>query len=162
MALVLRVVVLIVLRALAAPISVLLQRPRTLIFLLASFLLFWENMNMHEDTPDDLEAMLMRADLKMLAEIVREAESFIAAQLQSGIAADQSAVTFAGVLAAGTAALLAGQLALFDQGASAAIWVLGLVIVAFGVAIIHAFLACRPVDFNYPGNNPKFWKEDIA
>lgn len=117
-----------------------------------------------QDDLQNLDAVLETAPDKTLVEIVRQAEKFLESQLQAGVAADQRAVTLASVVAALASALIAGfAFALVETSTK---------LLAFGtvllpmiffliVAVGLAAYTCRPVDWCYPGNSPRFWRADI-
>jgi hypothetical protein len=103
----------------------------------------------YADAPDD-----------MLAEIIREAEARLAAQLTVAIVADQRAMTFAGLMLAAAAALTGTAL---GAGSAAALAV-PVVLAGLGlfVAAALAVIAARPVDWDYVGNEPSAWIVDIS
>jgi hypothetical protein len=110
------------------------------------------------------ETLAQSKDEKVIREIVRFAESFLTAQLQSGLAADLRALTLAAVLAA----VIGGMLAATATVLAAADIKLGLHTISIGlfcaclvVALFSAMHAARPTLFDYAGNNPKFYKEDV-
>lgn len=98
-------------------------------------------------------------DEEILKEVVREGEAMLAAQLSVATAADQRAMTFAGLLIAAATAATGGVVALILTanpnwtaaliGAFYAIFAL----VAAGFAIWSA----KPNDFSFPGNEPSSW-----
>lgn len=100
------------------------------------------------------------ADKAKLDEIIRQAESRLAAQLTLAVAADQRAMTLASILATGAAALIAWAITL-----SAADHKLVPVCVLIGGTIIAAACAlwsASPVAWDSPGNTPESWVADIA
>lgn len=101
-------------------------------------------------------------DLATLREVVRLGESFLAAQLQSGLAADLRAMTLAAVLAAIVAGVVGGTATVVASTVSVGWHVLPLSIfcVAAMVALRAAIHAARPTSFAFAGNNPKFWEHD--
>ncbi len=118
---------------------------------------------MHEDL-HDLKEILKHADSKTLTEIIRQAEAYLNAQLQAGIAADQRAVTFASVVGAVAAVLLGGFLAAAysDAGPSNLGYVVFPGIIGLTVSMGLATWASRPTNWGYAGSNPKHWKEDVV
>lgn len=94
----------------------------------------------------------------VLDEIVRQAEARLDAQLTSAIAADQRAMTFAGLLFAGAAALGA-----FAPSSAANSDSIALLLVGIGLAIGGAFAtaSARPAAWEYVGNVPSGWLGDI-
>jgi len=117
----------------------------------------WMIMLMNEDLP------FVEADDATLQEIVREAESYLSAQLTASIAADQRAVAFASVLAAATAVLIAtGGALLLSQPPDISLgWTCMAVAAAFLVAMALANLSAMPADFWYVGNTPTQWVADV-
>lgn len=81
--------------------------------------------------------------------------------MASGTAADQRAYTFAGMMLAISAALVGASYTL----AQANPWVSVLAIfLAFTLAtsVGFAFYSARAVDFEFAGNQPGHWAEDVA
>ncbi|WP_156648337.1 hypothetical protein [Methylobacterium sp. Leaf108] len=110
--------------------------------------------------PSDLAG----ADIQIKEEIKRQAEAFLAAQLQSGIAADQRAMSFVSLMAAaavvvagGGAALLLGTPVRPFLG-----WVCIGTATSFALAMGAAVETAKPVDFHYVGGAPKDWKDDLS
>ena len=99
------------------------------------------------------------ADPPLLEEIISQAEKRLQAQLELGKAADQRAMTFAGMLLAGVAILTGltfGEEALTAQQPAFVLLTVGLIVSA-GLALWSA----RPVDWDIPGNVPESYLEDI-
>ena len=95
----------------------------------------------------------------MLDEIIRQAEIRLDAQLTAAIAADQRAMTFAGLLFAGAAAVAAiafGNTTLLKQDWP---WVLA---IGFAIAGAMATASARPSAWEYVGNVPSAWLGDIG
>ena len=120
-------------------------------------------MTMNVDELSKIRQELANADEQMIREIVRQAESFLSAQLQSGLAADLRSMTMAAILAAvlsflvgGTASLIAAEI---DLGLH--LITISELVLVFGVALIFAILAASPTKFDYAGSNPKHWVSDI-
>jgi len=111
----------------------------------------------------NLPQVLAKADPEMLKEILREAESYLGAQLTAALAGNQRAMTFSTGTAAATAVVggAAGSLLL----ASKPHLELGVVciLIAFGflVVIWNAMRAAAPITFGYVGSMPSVWSEDI-
>jgi len=86
---------------------------------------------------------------------------YMAAQLSSGIAADQRALNFAGYLSTAIIALLGGAVLLRVQKSPEISEKIPLA-VAIGllVALALALFSARPVPFNYPGSGVKNGKID--
>jgi hypothetical protein len=103
------------------------------------------------------------ADEPTLQEILREAESYLSAQLTASIAADQRAVGFASLLAAATAVLIAtgGALLLGATSDTWLGWACMAVAAAFLAAMALANLSAMPADFWYVGNSPAQWVADV-
>jgi len=103
----------------------------------------------------------LSASPELLAEIVREAEVRLQAQLTGAVAADQRAMTFTGLLLAAAGALIGAALASAARGAELAgpifVTAVGLVLAA-----ILAVISARPVDWDYSGNTPGGWVKHIA
>jgi hypothetical protein len=109
-------------------------------------------------------ANFAEADEATLQEIIREAESYLGAQLTASIAADQRAIAFASLLAAATAVLAAGGAALLlaDEPNPLLGWICMAIAGCFLAAMALANLAAMPADFWYAGNSPSQWLEDIT
>ncbi|WP_038382728.1 hypothetical protein [Bradyrhizobium elkanii] len=103
------------------------------------------------------------ADMETLKEIMREAESFLAAQLTAGLASDQRAINTAVYLAAILAAVVGGTATLISVHAPLGWHLLGVgwLVACLTFALVHAARAARPTPFNYPGNNPAKWEPDV-
>src|ERR1700761_3110589 len=100
-----------------------------------------------------IRTSLAKADDATIREINRQAESFLAAQLQSGLASDLRAVTMAAILAAilsflvgGTASLLAAKIEIGWH-----LLTLAELFVTFGAALAFAVCGARPTRFDYAG-----------
>ncbi|MCC8955695.1 hypothetical protein H8B02_20330 [Bradyrhizobium sp. Pear77] len=118
---------------------------------------------MTNDDRKKLAETLKMADLEVLKEIVREAESFLAAQLTAGLASDQRAINTAVYLAAILAAIVGGTATLVSVGTSLGWHLLGIgwIVGFLAFALIHAVRAARPTPFSYSGNNPAHWAPDV-
>ena len=100
------------------------------------------------------------ANAEMLAEVIRQAEARLDAQLTAALGADQRAMTFAGLLLAGVGALLGGAF-----GMSSTTHILGPVIAValiMTVAFALAVWSAQPTAWEYVGNVPSEWLADIA
>ncbi|MFV0922731.1 hypothetical protein ACR720_04490 [Sphingomonas parapaucimobilis] len=98
----------------------------------------------------------VKADEAKLDEIIRQAESRLAAQLAIGIAADQRAMTLAGILAALVSAVVA-------FGATKGVtWSIGAMTLCLLISAGIAAFAAQPVAWATVGNSPANWVEDIA
>lgn len=100
------------------------------------------------------------ADETKLTRINELAESRLAAQLSIALAADQRAMTFAGIVSAGAAALIAW--ASSHSRGEAALTPIFVMIVALVVAAGMALWAANPIAWDAPGDTPASWVEDIA
>ena len=100
------------------------------------------------------------ADPELLEEIISQGEKRLQAQLELGKAADQRAMTFAGLLFAGVAVLIALA---FGNNASA-IKRPELICVAAGFVISAALAgwSAKPSEWDIVGNVPKSFLNDIA
>lgn len=106
------------------------------------------------------------ADEATIAEVLREAESYLSAQLTAGIAADQRALSFISLLAASTAAIAAGGGALLiGDGASIAVqvvaWTLFGTAAGLLVSMWYAIRSAMPAEFEFVGNTPYGWIADV-
>ena len=106
---------------------------------------------------------LSGADVETLREMMREAEAYLNAQLTAAIGADQRAYTFAGFGSA-AAVVLVGAAYGIASARSPDIPMAILATVVAGFLIAGAMLAihsARSVDFEYSGNQPGHWVEDV-
>lgn len=97
------------------------------------------------------------APAEKLDEIIRLAESRLAAQLTIGIAADQRAMTMTAVFGSVTAALLAA----FTTTDGAGGLPFAVLILGFAVATILAAWTALPIGWEIQGNEPSSWLSDI-
>jgi len=99
-------------------------------------------------------------DEGMARQIFEQGQTFLQAQLQVALAADQRATAIAGLFATVGTAAIGGAFAYWDKEADSAILVAG---VLTGVGMIagalRALWAARPVPFNTAGNYPNKWYE---
>jgi hypothetical protein len=118
---------------------------------------------MNDDERRKLSETLKNASPDVLAEIVREAESFLAEQLKSGLSADQRAINVAIILAAVLAAIVGGSATLVAVGKAFEWHLIGIgpLVGCLVFALIFAMRAARPTSFSYCGNNPTNWVTDI-
>jgi hypothetical protein len=94
----------------------------------------------------------------LVEEVISQAKDLLQAQLTVAIAADQRAMTFAGLLLAGIAVLIGTA-----DRTSGISQVPELVVLTIGFAIAAA-LACwsaRPVPWHLGGDYPSSWKGDV-
>jgi len=104
------------------------------------------------------ENLFESASVEMLAEIIREAESRMSAQQAAASAADQRALTFAGLLAAGATAFIS-QL---SPHHNAAFWINVVVTVLLISAALLALCSARPTPWGFVGSEPGQWIDDIV
>lgn len=100
------------------------------------------------------------ASEKMLAEIIRQAEARLQAQLTAAIAADQRAMTFAGLMVAASAAIIGAALGL-SRDADVALPTIATSFFLFAAAVL-AVIAARPIDWDFTGNTPSSWVRSIS
>ncbi|WP_414815684.1 hypothetical protein [Rhizobium sp. IY2] len=96
--------------------------------------------------------------LEMAERLLQQGETFLQAQFEAAIAADQRAMTMAAFFASVAAAIGAGAIAYWDKSGDLPILIAGLVgsgLMAIGACI--CLWAARPVDFFYPGTHPECW-----
>ena len=102
--------------------------------------------------------------LDVVQEIVREAEARLSAQLQTAIAADQRSMTFAAIAGSASAAAIAGAGGLFFveslKGQSLFYGALALSAMFFAASLLAA-LSARPTDWEFVGNVPSAWVDDV-
>ena len=98
-------------------------------------------------------------DEPKIDEVIRQAESFIAGQLTAAIAADQRALTFAGLLVAGVAAMIGAVASM--QPSHAVIRPLIYIAACLLLAALAALWSARPTKWHLPGNEPQCWLNDI-
>lgn len=113
------------------------------------------------ETP--LSKRLQSADEAMLREILREAEVYLDAQLTAAIAADQRAYAFSGMIAAASVLLVGASYALIEAATPSPLlaWCSALIAVALFVAAWMAVISARSTDFEFAGNQPCQWANDI-
>jgi hypothetical protein len=95
----------------------------------------------------------------VLAEVVREGELKLDAQLQTALAADNRSLTISGLSLTASTTLLGGAAILTGETHPdlPVIGIAALLGVALLSAGILAMLAARPVSFFLPGNEPENW-----
>lgn len=100
---------------------------------------------------------------KTVRQILAQAETYMAAQLQVALATDQRAITAASVFATFATAIVGVALAYWSQTKDAplsiAALVAGLVVTA---AAFSCFWAARPINFYFPGNHPASWWHGVT
>lgn len=96
------------------------------------------------------------AEEPKLDEIVRQAESRIAAQLTLGVAADQRAMTLTGILSALAAAIVAFGA---TKGMTLPLWAMTGCLL---LSALFAVTAAQPVAWSVIGTSPADWIDDIA
>lgn len=104
---------------------------------------------------------LARLDEPVLAEVVREGEMLVASQFQASFAADQRALTLAGIaltVATGLIGLLIAEKLPTGLAPDAALRAIALMValalIGGAMAAVHAAL---PSKFFFPGNEPRNW-----
>ncbi len=120
--------------------------------------------NMHNGQSDLLE-LLSNASESTIDEIIRQAETYLTAQLAAGIAADQRAITFTGMLATAVSLLGGGALVVGvgnskDLPTGLAVACLPAILGFLG-AMWLTMQASKPVDWHYVGNTPSNWLKDL-
>jgi hypothetical protein len=118
---------------------------------------------MNDEERRKLSETLKTAKPEVLDEIIRQAESFLADQLKSGLAADQRAMTMAVILAAILAALVGGTASLIAAKVHLGWHLLAVLplVICLAWSLIYAVCAARPTYFYYSGTNPTKWLPDI-
>lgn len=112
---------------------------------------------------DNRVAEISSFPIEVLDEVVREGEAMLAAQLTVATAADQRAMTFAGLLIAAATAATGGVIALM-LGDKPAWWVvlIGTLYAAAAIAAAgFAIWSAKPARFSFPGNEPALWHPDL-
>ncbi len=95
---------------------------------------------------------------EMVDFVFYQAERYLEAQLQSGIASDSRAITAASILVGVATAAFSGAVALLLAGQPAASYLAATVLgVGLSVAAYLCVLAAKPIDFYPPGNHPAQW-----
>lgn len=110
-----------------------------------------------------LASLTASADREILTEILREAESYLGAQLTASIAADQRAIAFSGLLAAASVVVAgaAGTLFLTAPPRSELGWICIGLTATFLISMFFANLSAMPARFWFVGNTPKQWEQDL-
>ncbi len=106
-------------------------------------------------------ATLEKLDEAVLAEVVREGELLVASQFQSSFAADQRALTLAGIALTVATALLGLLIAerlpttiIAEAPLRLIALLVALALIGGAMAAVHAALPAR---FFFPGNEPRNW-----
>lgn len=97
---------------------------------------------------------------ELVDEIIRQAELRLDAQLSAALAADQRAMTFAGLLFAGVAVLLGGGLGI-SPGSPQTTPIFAMAI-GFTLAAACACWSARPSPWHFAGNFPASWTDDVS
>jgi hypothetical protein len=103
---------------------------------------------------------LNSAKSPVIDEIIRQAELRIEAQLTAALAADQRAMTFAGLLFAGIAVLLGAEFR--ASTCSLPIDPVFVIAIGFTLAAACACWSAKPSPWHFAGNFPASWNEDVA
>lgn len=110
-----------------------------------------------------LSGKLKAASGDIVAEVMREAEVHLNAQLTAAIAADARANRFASYLAAAGAVAIGASYSLHT--ASNPHHLLTALAALVGVALLSAAAlalhSARPIDFEFAGNQPSMWAADV-
>lgn len=106
---------------------------------------------------------LINAEHDILQEILRESELKLAAQLQSGLAADQRAFTYLGFIVVIVVVIVGAAFSLqIDKPTNTALSVICLLLSGgFFTSCIYLYKSAKPVDWYFAGNEPNKWLEDI-
>jgi len=100
------------------------------------------------------------APAKVLDEIIRQAEARLQAQLTAAIAADQRAMTFAGLMLAAAAAFIGASFgAAQNEALALPVYITGVGLI---VSAVFAVIGARPVDWDFVGNTPRSWISSVA
>lgn len=92
-----------------------------------------------------------------------QAERHVDAQLQSGIASDARAISSASTLAPLAGIVLASSFGYWITNPSTPLLAAGIVLgVVLMLAAFFCFLAAKPIDFYFPGNQPSEWYGCLA
>ncbi|MER9006101.1 MULTISPECIES: hypothetical protein [unclassified Mesorhizobium] len=92
-----------------------------------------------------------------------QADKYLSTQLTTGIAADQRATSAAATFSGFSGAILAASVGYYAAKPDLPLLLAGLAIgIAFGIAAGCSFYSARPVDFNYPGNEPEKWYGSLS
>jgi hypothetical protein len=103
------------------------------------------------------------ADPDVTRFVFDQADKYLSTQLTAGIAADQRATFAAATFSGFSGAILAASVGYHAAQPDPSILLAGLVTgFAFFAAAACSFYAARPVDFNYPGNEPEKWYGCLA
>lgn len=110
-----------------------------------------------------LSEELTKADSCTLHEIIRLAESHLNAQLTTALAADQRAMSFASVVAAGAVVVASGAIAVLESETQLhhVSWVGFLVTAGLLTSMYLAISSARPSRFWFTGSSPSDWINDI-
>jgi hypothetical protein len=102
-------------------------------------------------------------NIDTLKEVLREAELYLHAQLTSAIAADQRAYTFAGAVTAAAVILIGASygLAITVPPNFLLVYAALAVCASFFVSAWMAVVSARSIDFEFAGNEPCKWVDDI-
>ena len=131
--------------------------------------LFWKKLKMHDGSPKsgmsaaNAVEILAKSELKILREIIRQAESYLDSQLRTALASDQRATAFVTALSSAITVLMGATATLVISGSKYQVLSLPLVplIVYLFSALWFATQTCKPDKFEYCGNSPDNWLEDV-
>ncbi len=115
-------------------------------------------MNNPDDGPgDDTGVDWTGTTEPMVRDILMQGETFLQAQFQSALAADQRATTLAGILVTLSTAVFAAAIATWEQVPADALYGMSAMAGILLVAGAFAAWAARPIDFWFPGSRPEQW-----
>lgn len=111
----------------------------------------------------DPASIYERAEPDTLAQIRKEADAYLGAQLTVALAGNQRAMTFFGFLAAASAVIGSASITVIATSPDFAPFGIVGVLVVCGLltAMFFANMAAMPDDFYYVGNSPSQWVADI-
>ncbi|SIT59297.1 membrane hypothetical protein [Mesorhizobium prunaredense] len=92
-----------------------------------------------------------------------QADKYLSTQITAGIAADQRATSAAATFSGFSGAILAASVGYYAAKPDLPMLSAGIATgIAFGIAAGCSFYSARPVDFNYPGNEPEKWYGSLS
>lgn len=110
-----------------------------------------------------LSKRLAVAKIETLNEIMREAEAYLNSQWSAAVAADQRAYTFSGFCSAAAVVLVGGSYSLVTAARPDILMatVSALVAATLLWAAWQAVRSAGPIGFEYVGNQPSNWADDV-
>lgn len=95
---------------------------------------------------------------EMARQILHQSETFMQAQMDAALAADQRAVTAASIFVAVASAVVAGTFAHWAEKGELAVLSAGLIAtLCLSLGAYFCFWSARPILFYFPGNHPEQW-----